>query len=117
MSNVSGSDGCAASEPLGDNMALWMEATGEIKKGKIFGMESLSRMYMPHHAGTSSSNVTGRRRARQNQQLTKEVDNLRNILVQKDEQINFLQQQMEIVMRHQPQSLWGSSCTSRQSNR
>ena len=32
--------------------------------------------------------------------MTEEADYLRNILVQKDEQINSLQQQMEIVMRH-----------------
>ena len=34
MSNASGSDGCAAYEPLGDNMTLWVKATGRIKKRK-----------------------------------------------------------------------------------
>ena len=63
MSNASGGDGYAASEPSVDNMALWMEATDGMKKGKIFEMGSLSRMYMPNHAGTSSSNMTGRGRS------------------------------------------------------
>ena len=58
MSNASGSNGCAASESSADNMALWVEATGRIKKEKIFGMESLSKMYMLNHVRTSSSNAT-----------------------------------------------------------
>ena len=70
MSNASGSDGCVASEPSVDNMALWMEAMDGMKKGKIFGMGFLSRMYMPNHAGASSSNATSRRRSRHDKQLT-----------------------------------------------
>ena len=54
---------------------------------------------MPNHVGTSSSNAIGQKRSRHNEQLTQEVNHLRNILVQKNEQINSLQQQMEIIMR------------------
>ena len=39
MSNASGSDGCAASKPSGDNITLWMEATGGMKKGKYLGWD------------------------------------------------------------------------------
>ena len=63
-------DGCATFGPSVDNMALWMEATGGMKEGKIFGIGSLSRMYMLNHAGISSSNVTGQRRSRHDKQLT-----------------------------------------------
>ena len=55
---------------------------------------------MSNHARTSSSNTTGQRRSRHDEQLTQEVNHLRNILVQKDKQINSFQQQMEIVMQH-----------------
>ena len=77
-----------------------MEATGRVKKGKIFGMGSLSRMYMPNNPRSSSSTATGRRRSRQDEQLTHEVTRLNNLFVQKDEQIQNLEQQMQIVMQH-----------------
>ena len=59
MSNASGGDGVAAtaSKPLVDSMALWVETTGVMKKGKIFGLGSMSRLYMPNHAATLSSNA------------------------------------------------------------
>ena len=55
MSSTSGSDDCPESRPPVDNITLWMEATGEAKKGKIFGLGSLSRMCMPNSPGSSSS--------------------------------------------------------------
>ena len=39
MSNAGGSDGCTASELSVDNMALWVEATGGMKKEKYVGWD------------------------------------------------------------------------------
>ncbi|XP_056167065.1 uncharacterized protein LOC130138091 [Syzygium oleosum] len=50
-------DGAAASEPSVDSMALWMEASGGMRRGQIFGMGSLSRMYRTPATATSSSSA------------------------------------------------------------
>ena len=63
-------------------------------------MGSLSRLYMTNHVATSSSNVAIQRRTRHDEQLTQELNQLKNILVKKDEEINDLKQQMQIVMWH-----------------
>ncbi|XP_056166447.1 uncharacterized protein LOC130137908 [Syzygium oleosum] len=71
MSTASGGNGVAVSEPSVDSMALWLEASGGMKGGKIFGMGSLSRAYTTKAAATSSSNAAVSRRTRHKEQMTK----------------------------------------------
>ena len=58
MAHFSDDDGVVLSEPAVDSMALWVEASCGIKRGKIFGMGSLLRMYITKAASTSSTNAT-----------------------------------------------------------
>ncbi|XP_048134070.1 uncharacterized protein LOC115743530 [Rhodamnia argentea] len=94
MSTASGDDGRVASEPTADNMALWVEASGGMKRGKIFGMGSLSRVYTAKAAGSSSSNPDVSRRTRFEEEMTQHMTQLRNLLVQKDEEIKVVKEQM-----------------------
>ncbi|XP_056174950.1 uncharacterized protein LOC115676546 [Syzygium oleosum] len=75
MSSASGSggDSVAASEPSVDTMASWVEASGGMKRGKIFGMGSLSRVCTTQAAVTLSSNATVSRRTRLEGQMTQEL--------------------------------------------
>ena len=63
------------------SMALWLEASGGIKRGKILVMGSLGRTYTP---GLSSSTAIA---SRKEIQLDKEVHNLKTQLAMKDEEI------------------------------
>ncbi|XP_056163139.1 uncharacterized protein LOC130136809 [Syzygium oleosum] len=106
-----GGDGVAVSEPSVDSMALWVEAAGGMKRGKIFGMGSLSRTFKTKAAASSSSNAAAARRTRHEEHMTQELCQLKQLLVQKDEemkhllgqkdeQIRVMQSQMQYVMRH-----------------
>ncbi|XP_056161913.1 uncharacterized protein LOC130135997 [Syzygium oleosum] len=106
-----GGDGVAASEPSVDSMALWLEASGGMKGGKIFGMGSLSRAYTTKAAATSSSNAAISRRTQHEEQMTQKLSQLKDLLVQKDEEFKHLlvqkdeemrgmKQQMQLILRH-----------------
>ena len=106
-----GGDGVAVSEPSVDSMALWMEAAGGMKRGKIFGMGSLSRMFKTKAVASSSSNAAAARRTQHDEHMTQELCQLKQLLVQKDEetkhlleqkdeQIRVMQAQMQYIMRH-----------------
>ncbi|KAI3412474.1 J domain-containing protein [Psidium guajava] len=101
MSTASGGDGVdgsGASSGGSDNMTLWVEASGGMKRGKIFGMGSLSRIYSTKVAATSSSNVAVSRRTRIEEQMTQELTQLKYILIQKDEEMkNLLVQKDEEI--------------------
>ena len=113
MSTASGSgggDGVAMSEPSVDSMALWMEAAGGMKGGKIFGMGSLSRMFKTKAVASSSSNAAAARRTRHEEHVNQELCQLKQLLIQKDEemkhllgqkddQIRAMQSQIEYIMR------------------
>ena len=73
MKNASGSDGCAASEPSVDSMSLWVEASGGIRRGQIFGMGSLSRIYTTQAVATSSSSAAILRRTRHDEPMTQDL--------------------------------------------
>ncbi|XP_056166391.1 uncharacterized protein LOC130137897 [Syzygium oleosum] len=82
-------DGAAASEPSVDSMALWMEASGGMRRGQIFGMGSLSRMYRTPAAATSSSSAAFLR-AQHEERTDQELNRLKQLLVQKDEEMKQL---------------------------
>ncbi|XP_056170473.1 uncharacterized protein LOC115666878 [Syzygium oleosum] len=91
ISTASGGDGVATSEPSIDSMVLWVEASGGMKRGKVFGMGSLSREYTTKAVATSSSNAAV----------------YAALLVQKDDEIRVVKQQYksleaqtQLIMRH-----------------
>ncbi|XP_056161785.1 uncharacterized protein LOC130135924 [Syzygium oleosum] len=92
-------DGVAASEPSVDSMALWMEASGGMRIGQIFGMGSLSRMYRTPAAGTSSSSAAFLR-AQHEERQDQALNRLRQLLVQKDEEMIGVKQRLQLIMRH-----------------
>ena len=93
-------DGVAASEPSINNMALWVEALGEMRRGQIFEMGSLSRIYIMPAAATSSSNAAFLRMTQHEEQMTQELNQLKYLLVQKDEEIREVKQHLQLIMRH-----------------
>ncbi|XP_048128432.1 uncharacterized protein LOC125312847 [Rhodamnia argentea] len=94
MSTASGGDGGAKSELAVDHMALWVEASGGMKRGKIFRMGSLSRVYTTKVAASSSSSAAISRRTQLDEQVTQELTQLRHLLVEKDEEIRVVKEQM-----------------------
>ncbi|XP_056169584.1 uncharacterized protein LOC130138721 [Syzygium oleosum] len=97
---ASGGDGVAASEPSVDSIALWMEASGGMRRGQIFGMGSLSRIYTTQAAVTSSSNAAFLRRTQHEEQMTQELSQLKHLLLQKDEEIRGMKQHLQLILRH-----------------
>ncbi|KAI3412911.1 uncharacterized protein J3R85_016814 [Psidium guajava] len=97
MSTASGGDGGDGSEQSSersDNMTLWVEASGGMKRGKIFGMGSLSRIFLSKVAASSSSNAAVSRRTRIEEQMTQELTQLKHILVDKDEEMKMVKQEL-----------------------
>ncbi|XP_048127820.1 uncharacterized protein LOC125312741 [Rhodamnia argentea] len=94
MSTAIGGDGGAESELVVDHMALWVEASGGMKRGKIFGMGSLSRVYTTKVTTSSSSGAAISRRTQLDEQVTQELTQLRHLLVEKDEEIRVVKEQM-----------------------
>ncbi|XP_056171605.1 uncharacterized protein LOC130139193 [Syzygium oleosum] len=74
-------DGVVASEPSVNSMALWVEASGGMRRGQIFGMGSLSRIYTTPAAATSSSNAAFLRRTQHEEQMTQELNQPKHLLV------------------------------------
>ena len=120
MSTASGSgggddgasgDGVAVFELSVDSMTLWVKVASGMKGRKIFGMRSLSRMFKTKAVASSSSNAAAARRTQHDEHMTQELCQLKQLLVQKDEetkhlleqkdeQIRVMQAQMQYIMRH-----------------
>ncbi|KAI3441317.1 uncharacterized protein J3R85_002594 [Psidium guajava] len=92
-SGVDGVDGSNQSSGGSDNVTLWVKASGGMKRGKIFGMGSLSRIYSTKVAGASSSKAAVSR-TRMEEQMTKELTQRKHLLVKKDEEIEIVRQQL-----------------------
>ncbi|XP_048132791.1 uncharacterized protein LOC115733800 isoform X2 [Rhodamnia argentea] len=113
MSAASGDDGGDASSQAADNMAMWVEASGGVKRGKIYGWGNLSRELVAKDDGSSSSNAAASRRRRIDEETAQQVSRLTLLLAEKDEQmkrqeerlsqkddqIRYLQAQMAMVLQ------------------
>ena len=86
LRNSSGSDDAATSEPSVNDMALWLEATGGAKKGRVLGMGSLSRTC--RLSGLSSSGQTPVRA--ELMQMNQELSHMKELLAQKDNELQVM---------------------------
>ncbi|KAI6703075.1 hypothetical protein NL676_012211 [Syzygium grande] len=111
---------------------LWWQASAAVKKGKVYGLGSLARDSMKS-VGTSSAGTSSRRSARESE-LEKKVENLENLLAEKDEKMKkmeerldaidardeamrIMQQQLSMLMRQQRWSRFAASKTMRMKSR
>ncbi|XP_042469132.1 uncharacterized protein LOC122051883 isoform X1 [Zingiber officinale] len=97
---------CASEETessVGNNLDLWLEASGGQKGGRILGMGSLSK----NHRVSRKSFSTPTAVTTQINSLTEEVSHLKGIILERDEErrvrdaeMRALRQQQNLIMKH-----------------
>ena len=104
-----GIDSQGSEESVGNNLSLWLEASGGPKGGRILGMSSLSRTQRLVGTSSSTSALTT-----QVNTLTDEVSHLKEIISQRDQErvqrdleranlekdIREMRRQQEFIMQH-----------------
>lgn len=116
--STASSEGDGSEPSVGNDLSLWLEATGGDKGGRrILGMGSLGRTYR----AAGSSSITSPAVTSQIHSLTEEVTQLKGLLMQRDEdmrqrdnemrqreeqmrqrdrEINRLRRQQDVLFRH-----------------